>query len=79
MSSPAVQYRVVLGKKVPDLVDGPDDAALVISVALADAGIDPTVAYMQGRLKPAGDTGVLFDVLKSGEAAVALTALAARA
>jgi hypothetical protein len=79
VSGPAVQYRVVLGKKVPDLVDGPDDAALVISVALADAGLDPTVAYMQGRLKPTGDTGVLFDVLKSGDAAAALSALAARA
>jgi hypothetical protein len=79
VSDPVVQYRVVLGKKVPDLVEGPDDAVLVVSVPLADAGIDPTVAYMQGRLKPTGDTGLLFEVLKSGAAAEALAALASRA
>jgi len=70
--SASVQYRIVLGKKVPDLVDGPDDAQLVISVPLADATDDPTVAFMQGRLKPVGHTGVLFEVLRSGEAAEAL-------
>lgn len=63
-----VQYRIVRGKK-DEVVVGPDGADVVISVPLADCGLDPTVAFMQGRLKAAGDTGVLFEVLKSGEAA----------
>jgi hypothetical protein len=28
--------------------------------------LDPAVAYMQGRLKAAGHTGVLFEGLRSG-------------
>lgn len=78
--SATVQYRIVVGRKEPDLVSGPDDADLVISVPaadLADAATDPTVAYMQGRLKPVGHTGALFEVLKSGEVAAGLAALAA--
>jgi len=74
-----VQYRVVMGKKEPDLVSGPDDADVVISVPFADALTEPTIAYMQGKLKPAGNTGVLFDVLASGEAAANLRGLVNRA
>ena len=54
-----VQYRVIVGKK-DELVDGPDDAAVVITVPLADVvaeEFDPAVAYMQGRLKSTGSTG----------------------
>jgi hypothetical protein len=76
--SVAVQYRVVFGKK-DEAVEGPDDAALVVSVAAADAGVDPSVAFMQGRMKATGDTGVLFAVLKSGEAADVLRRLSRRA
>ena len=76
--SVAVQYRVVFGKK-DEAVEGPDDAAVVLSVAAADAGADPTVAFMQGRLKAAGDTGALFAVLESGEAAEVLRRLSRRA
>jgi len=72
-----VQYRVVFGKK-DEVVDGPDDAALVITVPAADATADPAVAFMQGRLKAAGHTGLLFDVLRSGAAAEHLRRLAAR-
>jgi hypothetical protein len=75
-----VQYRVIIGKK-DELIDGPDDAEVVISVPLdvvLDDGFDPTVAYMQGRLKSAGSTGALFDLLRSGAAAAALTQLASR-
>ena len=73
-----VQYRVLVGKK-DELVEGPDDADVVITVPLTDvlAGdFDPTVAYMQGKLKSTGSTGALFDLLRSGEAAGALTRLA---
>jgi hypothetical protein len=72
-----VQYRVAFGKK-DEVVDGPDDADVVITIGVADAGLDPSVAYMQGKLKAAGDTGVLFDALRSGEAAAAISRLASR-
>jgi len=68
----------VFGKK-DEAVEGPDDAALVVSVAAADAGVEPSVAFMQGRMKATGDTGVLFAVLKSGEAADVLRRLSRRA
>ena len=70
-----VQYRVIVGKK-DEIVDGPDDADLVVSVPLVEvqaAGFDPAVAYMQGKLKSTGPTGPLFELLRSGEAASELT------
>lgn len=73
-----VQYRVVVGKR-DELVEGPDDADVVVTVPLAEvlaAGFDPAVAYMQGRLKSTGSTGALFDLLRSGAAADALSRLA---
>jgi hypothetical protein len=73
----AVQYRVAFGKK-DEAVDGPDDADLVVTIAAADAGIEPNVAYMQGRLKAAGHTGLLFEVLRNGQAAAAISRLASR-
>lgn len=73
----SVQYRVAFGKK-DEAVEGPDDAQLVISIAAADAALDPSVAFMQGKLKAAGHTGVLFDVLRSGEAAATISRLASR-
>ncbi len=73
-----VQYRVILGKKEPDLVSGPDDADVVISVPIDDALTDPTVAYMQGKLKPVGHSGILFEVLSSGDAAANLRSLVNR-
>ena len=71
-----VQYRVVVGKK-DERVEGPDDADVVVTVPLADAGSDPTVAFMQGKLKAAGNTGLLFELLRSGEVAGALQRLTA--
>ena len=64
----SVQYRVVIGKK-DEIVDGPDDAELVVSVPLVEvqaAGFDPVVAYMQGKLKSTGPTGPLFDAAALG-------------
>ncbi len=72
-----VQYRVVFGKK-DEAVDGPDGADVVITVPAADAQLDPAVAYMQGKLKAAGHTGRLFELLRSGEVALAITRLASR-
>jgi putative sterol carrier protein len=71
-----VQYRVVVGKK-DERVEGPDDADLVISVAAKDVGMDPTVAFMSGKLKAVGHTGLLLDALRSRDAAAALSRLAA--
>jgi len=75
-----VQYRVVVAKR-DERVDGADDADLVVSAPLdvvtAD-GWDPAVAYMRGKLKSTGPTGPLFELLRSGEAAARLSALAAR-
>ncbi len=73
----SIQYRLILPGKVPDVVDGPDDAALVISVPFEAATNDPVVAFMQGKLKASGHTGQLFDLLRSGDAATALARLAA--
>ena len=75
----SVQYRVVVGKK-DERVDGPDDADVVVTVPLVDvaaADFDPTVAYMRGVLKAAGHTGRVLELLRSGDAATAIAALAA--
>ena len=75
-----VQYRVIVGKK-DELVDGPADADLVVTVPLAEVhadDFDATVAYMRGKLKSTGPTGPLLELLKSGEAAKQLSRLAGR-
>jgi hypothetical protein len=75
----SVQYKVVVAKK-DERVDGPDDAEIVITVPIVDAAaedFDPTVAFMRGKLKAAGDTGEVLNLLKSGDAATALKALVA--
>ncbi|MEY4340389.1 MAG: hypothetical protein RLZ14_2239 [Actinomycetota bacterium] len=73
----SVQYRVVFAKN-DEAVDGPDDAAVVVTIAAADAGLDPTVAFMQGRLKATGPTGALLAVLADGSARAAISRLASR-
>ena len=73
----SVQYHVVFGKQ-DEAVEGPDDADVVVTVAASDASLDPSVAFMQGKLKAAGSTGALFDVLRSGAAAAAISRLASR-
>ena len=74
-----VQYRLVVAKK-DERVEGPDDADVVFTIPVPDAhedGFDATRAYMRGRLKAAGHTGVLLDALKSGEADAAIARLLA--
>jgi hypothetical protein len=76
----SVQYRLVVAKK-DERVDGPDDAEIVIAVPLAVAtadGFDATVAYMRGKLKAAGHTGRLLELLRSGEVDVAVKRLASQ-
>lgn len=72
-----VQYRVSFGKN-DEAVEGPDDADVVVTVAAVDAGLDPTVAYMQGKLKSTGSTAALFVVLRDGSATAAISRLASR-
>jgi hypothetical protein len=71
--SPSAQYHIVVGKK-DEIVIGPADADVVITVGRADVGIDPAVAFMQGKLKSTGSTGALFTLIKSGEVARVLAA-----
>lgn len=74
----SVQYRVAITKK-NELVDGPDDAAIVITVPHAvatDASFDATIEFMRGRLKAAGHTGEIFELLSSGAATSAIRVLA---
>jgi hypothetical protein len=73
--SGSVQVRITRAKGEADLVDGPDDATVVVKVGLGDAGLNPAVAFMQGRLKAEGHTGVLFDALASGRIAASLSEL----
>jgi len=72
-----VQYRVAYGKK-DEVVEGPDDADLVITVAAADAAMEPAVAYMRGKLKSTGPTGPLLELLRNGEAGAVISRLASR-
>ena len=71
-----IQFRVVMGKN-DERVDGPDDADTVATIAKADAAMDPTVAFMRGKLKITGPTGPLFDALSSGRAAEVIARLLA--
>jgi len=74
----SVQYRVVVAKK-DELVEGPDGADIVVTVPVAvatDDDFDASVEFMRGRLKAAGHTGQILDLLKSGNATAAISRLA---
>jgi hypothetical protein len=73
----SVQYRIAFGKN-DEAVEGPDAADVVVTMGAADAGLDPTVAFMQGKLKSTGSTAALFEVLRNGDAATAIRRLASR-
>ena len=73
----SLQYRVAFGKN-DEAVAGADDAAIVVSIAVADAGLVPAVAFMQGKLKNTGPTGPLLQALRDGSAATAISRLALR-
>lgn len=73
-----IQFRLVVGKK-QEITDGPDDADTVATIAREDAELDPSVAFMRGKLKITGATGPLFDALSSGRAAKIIAGLVQRA
>jgi putative sterol carrier protein len=73
----SVQYRVAFGKN-DEAIDGPDDADVVVRIAVKDAELDPTVAFMKGKLKAEGNTGELFRSLWTGEAKETISRLASR-
>lgn len=77
MAAGSVQVRLTVARN--DVrVDGPDDADVVITLGMTDAELDPTVAYMTGKLKASGSTGVLFAALADGRVAGAVSRLASR-
>jgi hypothetical protein len=61
----SVQYRVVFAKN-DEAVDGPDDADVVVTIGVADAGLAPATAFMLGKLKNTGPTGALFAAFRDG-------------
>jgi len=69
-----VQYRLQLGKK-QEIVEGPDSADVVVVIDAKDADLDPSVAYMLGKLKAEGSTGALIGELRSERAAQAIAKL----
>ena len=71
-----IQYRVAFGK-TDEAVEGPDDAEVVVSIGKADAALDPSVAFMTGKLKSTGPTRPLLDALADGSAAAAIARLLA--
>lgn len=73
----SIQYRVAKSKK-EEVVDGPGDAEVVVSIAATDLELGASVAYMRGKLKATGHTGVLLRALASGEIDRGLTAVASR-
>jgi putative sterol carrier protein len=73
----SIQYRVAFGKK-DEAVEGPDDADVVVRIDVKNAALDPTVAYMTGKLKAEGHTGRLLEALWSGDAATVISRLALR-
>ena len=74
----SIQFRLVVAKK-NEIIDGPDDADTVATISLTDAELDPSVAFMRGKLKITGPTGPLFDALSSGQAKRIIDSLVARA
>jgi len=71
-----VRYVVAVSKK-EELSEGPPDATVTITVSIDDAlSLDPTTAFMLGRLKTQGSTGALFRALRSGEATTTLRRIA---
>ena len=59
----------------------PTMPTIVVTVPIAvaaEAGFDATVEFMRGRLKAAGQTGAVLELLKSGDATTALSRLASQ-
>ncbi len=76
VSPETVRYVVAVSKK-EELCEGPLDATVTITVSLDDAlNVDPTTAFMLGRLKTQGSTGALFRALRRGDVTTTLRRIA---
>ena len=74
-TSGTIQVRLAMSRQ--DVrVDGPDDADVIVTMSRADAALDPTVAYMTGKLKATGSTGALLSALADGRIADSVSRLA---
>jgi putative sterol carrier protein len=73
----SVQYVLSFSKK-DEVIEGPDDADVVVRIDAKHADLDPTVAFMRGKLKAEGSTRALFEALWSGDAAQIISRLASR-
>ncbi len=71
------RYHVVF-KKNDEAVEGPDAADVVIRIDAKHAHMNPTAAFMAGKLKNEGSTRALFEALWSGEAESVISRLASR-
>ena len=71
------RYHIVF-KKNDEAVEGPEDADVVIRIDAKHADMDPTAAFMAGKLKNEGSTRALFEALWSGEAESVISRLASR-
>ena len=75
-ASETIRYVVAVSKN-EELSEGPPDATVTITVSLDDAlNLDPTTAFMLGRLKTQGSTGALFRALRSGDVTTTLRRIA---
>jgi hypothetical protein len=72
-----VQYRVLFAKK-DEVIEGPDDADVVIAIGAEEVGLAPTVAFMQGKLKTTGSTGAFFELLRHDDIGAVLARLGTR-
>lgn len=73
----SAQYHVIFAKN-DEAVEGPNDADVIVRVDAKYASMDPTAAFMAGKLKNEGSTRALFEALWSGEAAATISRLASR-
>jgi putative sterol carrier protein len=73
----SIQYRIVF-KKNDEAIEGPDDADVVVRIDAKNASMNPTTAFMAGKLKAEGNTRSLFEALWSGEAEKVISQLASR-
>jgi len=73
----SIQYRVVF-KKNDEAIEGPDDADVVVRIDAKNATMNPTTAFMAGKLKAECNTRSLFEALLSGEAEKVIRQLASR-
>ena len=73
----SVKYTVSFGKG-EKASEGPDDADVAVAIDAKFTSMNPTAAFMLGKLKAEGNMRALFESLWSGEAQAAISRLASR-